>query len=288
MSNPIKAFFWMVGAMVSFSLMAVSGRELGGHLDTFEIMTYRSLIGFLIIFFIILFFKKFSEVNTIRLKLHFIRNIFHFAGQNLWFFAVVYIPLSQLFALEFSTPIWVAILAPLFIKERLTLTRLFVVLLGFIGILIVVRPDFMIVKPEIVAGAFCAIGFAITSITTKKLTSTDSILCILFWLTVMQLLFGIICSGFDGDFDYPRGKEIYWVIIIGICGLCAHFCITMALSLAPAIIVSPMEFLRLPLITMVGYFMYNENLDWYIFLGATIVLTANIINLQAEKSRKTN
>ncbi len=278
----------MVGAMVSFSLMAVSGRELGGHLDTFEIMTYRSLIGFLIIFFIILFFKKFSEVNTIRLKLHFIRNIFHFAGQNLWFFAVVYIPLSQLFALEFSTPIWVAILAPLFIKERLTLTRLFVVLLGFIGILIVVRPDFMIVKPEIVAGAFCAIGFAITSITTKKLTSTDSILCILFWLTVMQLLFGIICSGFDGDFDYPRGKEIYWVIIIGICGLCAHFCITMALSLAPAIIVSPMEFLRLPLITMVGYFMYNENLDWYIFLGATIVLTANIINLQAEKSRKTN
>ena len=278
----------MVGAMVSFSLMAVSGRELGGHLDTFEIMTYRSLIGFLIIFFIILFFKKFSEVNTIRLKLHFIRNIFHFAGQNLWFFAVVYIPLSQLFALEFSTPIWVAILAPLFIKERLTLTRLFVVLLGFIGILIVVRPDFMIVKPEIVAGAFCAIGFAITSITTKKLTSTDSILCILFWLTVMQLLFGIICSGFDGDIDYPRGKEIYWVIIIGICGLCAHFCITMALSLAPAIIVSPMEFLRLPLITMVGYFMYNENLDWYIFLGATIVLTANIINLQAEKSRKTN
>ncbi len=278
----------MFGSILSFSLMAVSGRELGGHLDTFEIMTYRSLIGFLIIFFIILFLKKFSEVNTIRLKLHFIRNIFHFAGQNLWFFAVVYIPLSQLFALEFSTPIWVAILAPLFIKERLTLTRLFVVLLGFIGILIVVRPDFMIVKPEIVAGAFCAIGFAITSITTKKLTSTDSILCILFWLTVMQLLFGIICSGFDGDFDYPRGKEIYWVIIIGICGLCAHFCITMALSLAPAIIVSPMEFLRLPLITMVGYFMYNENLDWYIFLGATIVLTANIINLQAEKSRKTN
>ena len=278
----------MVGAMVSFSLMAVSGRELGGHLDTFEIMTYRSLIGFLIIFFIILFFKKFSEVNTIRLKLHFIRNIFHFAGQNLWFFAVVYIPLSQLFALEFSTPIWVAILAPLFIKERLTLTRLFVVLLGFIGILIVVRPDFMIVKPEIVAGAFCAIGFAITSITTKKLTSTDSVLCILFWLTVMQCLFGIICSGFDGYIDYPRGKEIYWVIIIGICGLCAHFCITMALTLAPAIIVSPMEFLRLPLIALIGYFIYNENLDWYIFLGATIVLTANIINLQAEKSRKTN
>ena len=278
----------MFGSILSFSLMAVSGRELGGHLDTFEIMTYRSLIGFLIIFFIILFFKKFSEVNTIRLKLHFIRNIFHFAGQNLWFFAVVYIPLSQLFALEFSTPIWVAILAPLFIKERLTLTRLFVVLLGFIGILIVVRPDFMIVKPEIVAGACCAIGFAITSITTKKLTSTDSVLCILFWLTVMQCLFGIICSGFDGYIDYPRGKEIYWVIIIGICGLCAHFCITMALTLAPAIIVSPMEFLRLPLIALIGYFIYNENLDWYIFLGATIVLTANIINLQAEKSRKTN
>ena len=78
------------------------------------------------------------------------------------------------------------------------------------------------------------------------------------------------------------------MIIIGFCGLCAHFCITKALSLAPAIIVSPMEFLRLPFITMIGYFIYNETLDWYIFLGAFIVLIANIINIKFETSRIAN
>ena len=288
MSKPFQAFLWMFGAMISFSLMAVSGRELGGLLDTFEIMTYRSLIGMFIVVLIILYYKKLSEISASRLTLHFTRNLFHFIGQNLWFFAVVYIPLSQLFALEFSTPIWVAILAPLFLNEKLTIPRILVIFLGFVGILIVVRPDFLTIKPEILAGAFCAIGFAITAITTKKLTSTDSILCILFWLTIMQFLFGLICSGFDGFIDYPKGNEIFWVIIIGFCGLCAHFCITMALSLAPAIIVSPMEFLRLPFITMIGYFIYNETLDWYIFLGAFIVLIANIINIKFETSRIAN
>ena len=102
MSNTIIAAYWMIGTMFFLSMMAISGRELGGDLDTFEIMTYRSLIGIMIVLFFIIYNKSHFEINIKRLKLHFIRNIFHFTGQNLWFFAVIYIPLSQLFAFEFT------------------------------------------------------------------------------------------------------------------------------------------------------------------------------------------
>ena len=287
MSNTIKAAYWMIGAMFSFSMMAISGRELGGDLDTFEIMTYRSLIGIMIVLFFIIYNKSYFEINIKRLKLHFIRNIFHFTGQNLWFFAVIYIPLSQLFAFEFTVPIWVAVLAPIFLKEKLTFVRFLAVFTGFVGILIVARPNFSSLDPALIAAALCAIGFAVASITTKKLTMTDSITCILFWLTVMQFIFGLLCAGIDGEIDYPKGVELIWVLIVGVRGLAAQFCITRALELAPALIVSPLEFLRLPFITIIGYFVYNESLEIFVFLGAILVLLANLINIRAENKKTT-
>jgi drug/metabolite transporter (DMT)-like permease len=272
----------MLGAMVSFTLMAISGRSLADKLDTFEIMTYRSFIGIAIVLLIAYRAGTLGEVRTRYLKLHIIRNIFHFSGQNLWFFAILYVPLSQMFVFEFSTPLWVAVCAPLVLGERLTLIRFMAAAMGFFGILVVARPDFSDVNPAIIAAALCAVGFAGATLATKILTRTETITAILFWLTVLQAVFGVICAGYDGVMDIPRGSEWLWVFIIGVCGLCAHFCITTALQLAPATIVTPFEFLRLPLITFVGVVLYGEKLEWLVFLGAFIVLLANIMNIRAE------
>lgn len=272
----------MLGAMISFTLMAISGRSLADKLDTFEIMTYRSFIGIAIVLLFAYRAGTLGEVRTRYLKLHIIRNIFHFSGQNLWFFAILYVPLSQMFVFEFSTPLWVAVCAPLVLGERLTLSRFMAAAIGFFGILVVARPDFSDVNPAIIAAAFCAVGFAGATLATKILTRTETITAILFWLTVLQAVFGVICAGYDGVMDVPRGSEWLWVVIIGICGLCAHFCITTALQLAPATIVTPFEFLRLPLITFVGVVLYGEQLEWLVFLGAFIVLLANIMNIRAE------
>ena len=282
LSNPIKAGFWMLGAMISFTLMAISGRSLADKLDTFEIMTYRSFIGIAIVLLFAYRAGTLGEVRTRYLKLHIIRNIFHFSGQNLWFFAILYVPLSQMFVFEFSTPLWVAVCAPLVLGERLTLSRFMAAAIGFFGILVVARPDFSDVNPAIIAAAFCAVGFAGATLATKILTRTETITAILFWLTVLQAVFGVICAGYDGVMDVPRGSEWLWVVIIGICGLCAHFCITTALQLAHATIVTPFEFLRLPLITFVGVVLYGEQLELLVFLGAFIVLLANIMNIRAE------
>ena len=278
----LRAGIWMTGAMLSFTLMAISGRSLADKLDTFEIMTYRSLIGIVIVLAVAFYAGTWRQFSTQRLGLHLVRNLFHFAGQNLWFFALIYVPLSQMFVFEFSSPLWVAIFAPLILSERLTLTRFFAATIGFFGILVVVRPDFSNLPPELIAAALCAIGFAGATITTKLLTRTETITCILFWLVALQAMFGFIMAGYDGQIDVPQGTEWGWLSLIGVCGLCAHFCITSALQLAPATVVTPFEFLRLPMVSVVGVWLYSEGLEWQVFVGALVVLGANWMNIRAE------
>ena len=282
----MKATVWMIGAMFSFSLMAVSGRELATNLNTFEIMLFRSIIGFLIVLAIGYFAKTLAEIKRDRLGLHLFRNLAHFSGQNLWFLAVASIPFSQLFALEFSTPVWVALLAPLFLGEVLTKQRVLAVILGFAGVLIVARPDINQFDFAIVAAVACAICFAGSMMATKSLTSDQSITCILFWLTLMQLAMGLVATVFTGTIAVPEGINIFWIVIVGIGGLTAHFCITNALALAPAIVVIPLDFMRLPLISVIGFLAYGEAFELPILVGAGVIFIAILLNLKAEKQRQ--
>ena len=281
-SQPLKAAFWMVGTMMSFSLMAISGRELAPELNTFEIMFIRSLIGLLIVVTVGAFAGTLRQIKTNRLGLHLLRNTAHFTGQNLWFLAVAFIPFSQLFALEFSTPLWVALLAPLFLNEVLTRRRLLSVGIGFSGVLIVARPDLSQLNPAILAAVACAICFACSLMATKKLTTDQSITCILFWLTLMQLGMGGVAVALTGGVSMPQGIDYTWVMIISIGGLTAHFCIAKALALAPAIVVIPLDFLRLPLISLVGFLAYDEAFEWAVVFGAVLIFAAVFVNLQTE------
>jgi drug/metabolite transporter (DMT)-like permease len=204
----------------------------------------------------------------------------------LWFLAVAFIPFSQLFALEFSTPIWVALLAPLFLGEALTRERMLAVILGFTGVLIVARPDFAQLDPAIMAAVSCAICFALSLMATKKLTSDQSITCILFWLTSMQLVMGLAVTLFFGVITVPEGVGVMWIMTVGIGGLMAHFCITNALSIAPAIVVIPLDFMRLPLISVIGFLAYGEAFELPIIIGAVVIFVAILVNLRAEQQRQ--
>lgn len=269
----------MIGAITSFTIMAVAGRTVSIELDTFEIMLFRSLTGILIVLTVAKISGTLNQVSTRKVNLHFTRNICHFAGQNLWFYAITLIPLAQLFALEFTTPIWVILLSPLLLKERMTAIGLISAGIGFIGILIVARPDPANLSTGVVAAAACAVFFALTAIVTRKLTRTETITTILFYLTVMQAAFGLICAGYDGDISLPSAGTAPWVIVIGIAGLVAHFCLTKALSIAPASIVMPIDFVRLPAIAVVGMLLYDEPLELLVFVGAALIFAANYLNI---------
>ncbi|WP_375173163.1 DMT family transporter [Pseudooceanicola sp.] len=280
-SPNLRAALWMLGAIASFLTMAVAGRALAAELDTFEIMTWRSLTGVVIVVGVVAMRGAWDQISTHRFGLHLIRNVAHFTGQNLWFYAITVIPLAQVFALEFTAPLWVLVLSPLLLGERMTLRRALAGLVGFVGILIITRPGAQEITPGLIAAAACAIGFAGTILTTKMLTRDVSTLSILFWLTVMQAIFGLVCGGYDGDFAMPSAALWPVAILVGFAGLFAHFCVTSALSIAPASVVSPMDFLRLPTAAVVGLLLYQEPLDPYVLLGAAVIFGANYANIRA-------
>ena len=282
MKPVLKAAIWMTGAIASFSTMAVAGREVSFAFDTFEIMLFRSVVGVIIVVFAAIAFGTLRQINRQQFSLHFARNIMHFIGQNLWFYAVTVIPLAQVFALEFTSPIWVILLSPLLLGERITLIRAAAALMGFIGILVVTRPNMAGINTGVIMAASSAIFFAFTIIFTKRLTRTQSITCILFYLTVLQLGFGLITAGYDGDIALPNAETLPWLVLIGVAGLLGHFCITNALAIAPATVVVPIDFVRLPVIAIIGMLAYGEILDLWVLLGSGIIFASNYLNILSE------
>ena len=282
MNTIAQAALWMSGAILSFSSMAIAGRAVSLELDTFEIMMYRSFVGVVIVLIVSGVSGTWRQITTRSMGTHLARNAAHFTGQNLWFYALTMIPLAQVFALEFTSPLWVMILSPLILGEKLTKTRVQAAILGFGGILIVTRPGATPISPGLVAAAASAIGFAFSIMLTKRLTRTETITCILFYLTVMQAIFGIICAGWDMDITLPSAKAAPWLVLIGCAGLLAHFCLTTALRIAPATVVIPIDFFRLPLIAVIGMVLYGEPLEMAVFLGALAIFSGNYLNILSE------
>jgi drug/metabolite transporter (DMT)-like permease len=283
--QPGQAALWMLGAIVSFAAMAVAGRELSAELNTFEIMAYRSAIGFPVVALVMLRLEGWRGAATAQPGGHILRNIVHFAAQNLWFFGVATIPLAQLVALEFTSPIWVALLAAPFLGEAFTRWKLLAVILGFAGVLVIAQPGVAPLEWGHAAALGAAIGFASTNIITKRLTARDSLLCVLFWMTLSQMLMAFAIA-VPGGFTIVSEPMWPWVGLVGLCGLTAHYSLTRALTLAPASIVAPMEFARLPVIAVVGMLLYGEPLEIAVLVGAALILAGNTANILGGRQRR--
>ncbi len=283
--RPLRAFAWMLGAIASFVLMAVAGREIQAEMNTFELMLYRSVIGFGIVALVAAVSGGPRRLGTSRPGLHLMRNVFHFAGQNMWFLAVALVPLAQLAALEFTNPIWVALLAPLLLGERLTAARLVAVGLGFVGVLIVARPGVAPFEIGHAAGLGAAFFFALTTIWTRRIMAFDDALCVVFWMAAAQTLMALPLA-LPGGVPWPTAGLWPWIGVVSVTGLSAHYALTSALGHAPAGVVAPMEYLRLPVVAAVGALVYAETVEAAVILGAAFIIAGNLIGLRAETRKR--
>jgi len=285
--HPFLAALWMLGSVTGFSVIAVAGRQIGHQLDPAEMMLYRSIVGVSLITGFALAAGRLGAIDVRRLDIHALRNLIHFAGQNLWLYALALIPLAQLFAVEFSSPLMVALAAPFLLGERLSAVKLLSALVGFGGILIVARP---FSEAGLGAGILLALAsavcFAATAIVTKRLTRRTGVLNIMFWLSLMQTLFALAVAGRDGQIALPADTALPWVFLMGAGGVGAHVGLTKALSLAPATIVVPVDFLRLPVIAVVGMAVYGEPLDLWVLVGGLVIFGANWLNLAADSRQR--
>jgi len=273
----IRAALWMTGALASFTAMAIAGRQLSAELTTFQILFFRSFVG-LVVVMVLLRRSGWAPVKTRVFGMHLLRNVAHFGGQYGWFYGIALIPLTEVFAIEFTIPIWTAILATLFLGERMNRVRVAAVALGFVGILVILRPGMAVVSAPALAVLGGALCYAVSHIFTKRLSGTETPLTILFYMTLIQLPLGLAPA--LPHWVWPSAASWPWVGVVAVTALSAHYCLTRAFRLADATVVIPMDFLRLPLIAVVGFLFYGEPLNIWVFVGALIVFAATWLNLK--------
>jgi drug/metabolite transporter (DMT)-like permease len=277
-----RVVLWMSGALVAFSAMALSVRGLADVLNTFEILTIRSSSGLLFLLLMLVARPHLRRELRLRvIRLHAMRNTLHFGSQVAWTKSITLLPLATVFALEFTTPAWVVLLAVVFLRERLTASRLATVLLGLAGVLVIVRPGLESLQPGALLALASAVGFAIMMVTTKKLTGIESTFAILFWMNLMQLPMNL--AGADPSFVFRlEGRHLLPAAGMAFTGLASHYCLTNAFRFGDAQVVVPLDFLRLPLIAVAGWLLYRETIDPLVFAGAGLIIAGIVWNLRAE------
>jgi drug/metabolite transporter (DMT)-like permease len=283
--NVLAVVLWMIGTLVSFSATAVGVRALSRALSVPEILALRNAAGIAILLALAVPQPRLrANLKPRRLPLHLVRNVVHFGATYAWAIGITLLPLATVFALEFTLPIWVALLAVVFLRERLTGARVASIILGFTGVLVVLRPG----VESLQIGAFvvlaAAFGFAVTTIATKKLTATETTFSILLWMNLIQLPLNLLGSA---PAFWTKLDAWHVLPLIGVCvgGLSSHWCLTNAYRHGDAVMVVPLDFLRLPLIAFVGWQLYDEALDPFVFLGSALIVAGILWNLRAESRR---
>jgi drug/metabolite transporter (DMT)-like permease len=275
----------MTGALLSFCAMAVSVRVLAGTLSVMEILALRAGLGLAVMATLAATRADLrATINSQHLPLHLFRNAVHVGSSFLWAMSLLLIPLAMTFALEFTTPAWTLLIAAPVLGERFTASRVGAVVLGLLGVLVILRPGLAAFQPGALLALMAAFGFAITLVATKKLTRTDSPFAIIFWMMLIQLPLALIAS--DPFFVTRLNQaQIPAVIAIGVSGLASHYCLTRAFRVGDAGVVVPLDFMRIPLIAVIGWWLYGEPLDVFVFVGAGLIVTGILWNLRSEARR---
>jgi len=280
--HTLRGVFWMLGAVLSFALMAVAVRQLLRHMGILEILSLRTMVTLALVSTVIPRYG-FTPLRTRRFPLHAVRAVLHLAGQFCWMYAIGALALATVFAIEFTMPVWTAILAALFLGERLNQGRLVQLALGLIGVGIILRPGLGAFHPAALVMVLGSVFYASNMIFTKRLSATDSALAVTFWMSVVQMPITFVAAA--PTWVAPMLSDVPWIFAIGAGSFAAHYSMTRAMKLADATVVVPIDFIRLPLIAIVGALFYAEPFDPMVIVGAAVIFTGTYYSLAREQRK---
>jgi len=270
----------MSGAVLSFAVMAVAVRELLRHVGILEILALRTVVSLLVVCAIVSR-HGFATLRTRRVPEHAARALLHLGGQFCWMYAIAALTLATVFAIEFTMPVWTAVLAAIFLHERLTAPRLVQLVLGLAGVMIILRPGLGAFHPAALVMVLGSVFYASNMIFTKRLSATDSPLAVTFWMSVVQLPVTAVAAA--PQWVMPSIADLPWIFAIGCGSFAAHYSMTRAMKVADATVVVPIDFIRLPLIAVVGALFYNEAFDPMVIVGATVIFAGTYYSLSRER-----
>ena len=273
-----RAASWMAGWLSLMVIIAVAGREAMRELGVFQLMELRSLIGLVMLWPLVHAAGGVRAMGTARPWAHLVRNSVHYAAQYGWFAALMLIPLAQVVAIEFTMPIWAAALAVAVLGERMSRSKWLAIALGLGGVLVIVRPAATQLSPGQLIALAAAVGFAVSVVLVKSITRTDAAVKLSFWMLVVQSAIGAIPAA--TQWVWPSPVVWGWVVVVAFCGTYSHYCFARAMQHAPATVLVPMDFLRVPFTVAVGWSLYGERIDALTVIGVLLILAGNLLNLR--------
>lgn len=277
--SDLRGALWMLGAVASFMAMALSVRALTGTLSVYQVLFLRAAVGLPLIVLAVIAVRGREGLRLFRTgapALQLGRNLIHVVGQLAWIYGITVLPFALVFAVEFTTPLWAVVLAAVLLHERPTRPQLLGLLIGLAGVMIVVRPSPAGMSWGLVTVVAAAIAFAGTFLATRVLGRTDAAVAIPFWMCMIQTPISFIIALVDWRpitlADAPG------IVLVAAGGLCAHQCMSMALRHAPVARVLPIDFIRLPLVAVIGALFYAEPFDPFVLIGGAVVLGGVLVS----------
>jgi len=272
LSPVLQGMLWMIASTASFSAMIIAVRFLSDTIPPFEQVLLRSLIG-LAITLPTLIGVAGQALKTFRPNrlggLYAMRAFCTFTGVSAWFFAIAAMPLAEAVALHFTLPVFGLILSSLILREHVTHHRWVTVGIGFLGVLIILRPGIAVFDYMALAVFLSAIGYAGGDICTKMLSRTEPSRLIVLNLNIWLIVFAAIPSAMD--WYTPTLADLPMILVMGVTAWAAHMCLAQAMKCADASIVIPMEFIRLPITAFSAYFFFAEVPGIWAMIGAAVI-----------------
>jgi drug/metabolite transporter (DMT)-like permease len=284
-SPHMRAALLMLGSAFFFGFMAVAIRLASASLHTFEIAFFRNFFGLVAALPLLLHHGP-SLLRTDQFPRYIIRCVIGVISMFCGFWAIGHLPLAQAISLSYSTPLFVTIAAVWFLGEQVRARRWAAVLVGFIGVLVIVRPGSANFSIGTLVAVSAAVLSALVSIQIKQLSRTEPADRIVLYTTMLWVPLSLGPALFV--WEWPSGIVWLWVAAAGAMGTGGHMLWTRALKLGDVSALTPISFMQLPVVAVLGWLMFDETLDRWTVIGAAIIFGANayIAHREAQLARR--
>ncbi len=285
LSSPVKATIYVLLAMLCFSALAVLIRLATDALHVAQVMFFRNFFGVLLL---LPFLARYGlrALSSHHMGMHTVRALLGFAAMFTGFTAITLIPLAEATALNFTMPLFATIGAVLVLGERIRIHRITALVVGFAGVIFVLRPG----AEAISFGAMLAIAgaafIAASSVVAKQLTDWERPFGISLWMVIIQTPISFVLAMFF--WEWPNAQELAWVFAIAAIGSVAHLLWVNALAIAEVSQLQPFEFIRLPIVSFVAFLLFDETTTAWIWVGGALIVasTAYIARREAQLDRR--
>ena len=264
----VRGIVCMLAATVLFTIMGASARYVSERIHPFEVVFFRNAFGFVLLLPLVLSYGL-RHFRTQRFGLHVARAAGHVAEMTIYFVGLTMIQYAQVQALTFTTPLFTALLAIFFLRERIHARRIVALAIGFLGAMIVIRPGFVPVDTGSLLILLSALGWAGVILIVKQLTRTDSSITITAWMVVLMSPVSLIPALFV--WQWPTPAEWVWLAIAGIAGTLGQLLVTQAFRVADTMAVMPFDFTKLIWASLLGLVVFDEVPSVFTWIGGIVI-----------------